>query len=419
MRIVSIFSRDFRLLDNKLFLGYEENEIIPLFLFDEYNQKEHGKNLKSLFFKVVRSFDEELKKLNSKLYKIKLEDFEKFIYVSKPDVVRICYDSEPRTNERVRYIEQICKKHNVKIEKVYQFLIEPNFENFYFQSFSQFYKKLFKNYNFENVISKPKYLTTPDIKVEEIELPVIENEKIIRLYFKSENEVLSHFHKFKMEKMKDYEKNRDYPAIDGTSRLSVYFRMGQISYRYVLLNSEDEKFKSEIAWAEFYRLWLYYNQDCVNLEYDKRWRNFPWQIDEEKFNRWKEGNTGYLIVDAGMRQLLEEGYIHNRVRMICASFLIKNLMIDWRLGERWFYENLVDADLSANVGNWQWTGGFGLDKSGYFRIFNPELQREKFDKDFKYIEKYIPDYKSHVKPIVDFIESRENYIKKVREYLRL
>ncbi len=419
MRLVSIFSRDFRLLDNKLFEGYENNEIIPLFLFDDFNQAEHGINLKSLFFKTVESFEEELKKLNSHLYKIKLEDFGKFLDISKPDVVRVCYDSEPRTLQRIKFVENECLKRNIKLEKIYQFLIEPKFEKFSFISFSQFYKK-FKDENFGKIIEKPKFLITPKINIDEIEIPKINNEKIIKLYFKTEEEVLKHFEKFKEKKLKNYSKFRDYPYLNWTSKLSIYFRLGLISHRYVINNIDDEAFRREIMWSEFFRLWLFYNQECVNLEYDKKWRNFKWDYDEEKFNAWKEGRTGYLIVDAGMRQLIEEGFIHNRVRMICASFLIKNLYIDWRLGERWFYKNLVDADLSSNLGNWQWVGGFGLDKAPYFRVFNPEIQRQKFDPNFEYIKTYIPNYQNYeYKPIVDFYESRRNFINKAKKIYEL
>jgi len=419
MRLISIFSRDFRLLDNKLFEGYENNEIIPLFLFDEFNQIEHGENLKSLFFKTIENFEEELKKLNSHLYKIKLEDLGKFLDISKPDAVRVCYDSEPRTLQRIKFIENECLKRNIKIEKVYQFLIEPKFEKFNFVSFSQFYRT-FKDKNFGKIIKRPKFLITPKITFNEIQIPKINNEKIIKLYFKTEEEVLKHFKKFKEEKLENYSKFRDYPYLNWTSKLSIYFRMGLISYRYVINNVNDEAFRREIMWSEFFRLWLFYNQECVNLEYDKKWRNFKWDYDEEKFNAWKEGRTGYLIVDAGMKQLIEEGFIHNRVRMICASFLIKNLHIDWRLGERWFYKNLVDADLSSNLGNWQWVGGFGLDKAPYFRVFNPEIQRQKFDPNFEYIKTYIPNYQNYkYKPIVDFYESRKKFINKAKKIYEL
>ncbi len=405
MRIISIFSRDFRVLDNKLFEEYENNEIIPLFLFDEFNQIEHGNNLKSLFFKTIEAFEEQLKKLNSYLYKINLEDFGKFLDISKPDVVRVCYDGEPRTLERLNFIEKECSKRGIKVQKIYQFLIEPKFEKFSFSSFLQFYKKIFKNYNFGEIIHKPKFLITPKIDFDEIKIPKINNEKIIKLYFKTEEEVLKHFEKFKQEKLQNYSKLRDYPYLDWTSKLSVYFRMGQISYRYVIKNINDEKFLTEVAWSEFYRLKLFYNKG----EYEK-WQGFPWNYDQEKFNAWKEGRTGYLIVDAGMRQLIEEGFIHNRVRMICASFLIKNLHINWKLGERWFYKNLVDADLSSNLGNWFWV-------LNYIGVFNPIIQQQKFDPNFEYIRKYIPNYQKYdYKPIVDFYKSREVFITKRRTF---
>lgn len=193
--------------------------------------------------------------------------------------------------------------------------------------------------------------------------------------------------------IRHYDKTRDYPAQDGTSRLSVHLRFGTISIRALARKAKqlNETYLKELIWREFYQMILWHFPHVVagsfRPEYDKiRWRN-----NEKEFERWCNGETGYPIVDAGMRELNATGFMHNRVRMITASFLTKHLLIDWRWGEAWFARKLLDYDLASNNGGWQWAAGSGCDAAPYFRVFNPTLQTAKFDKDLRYIRKWVPE----------------------------
>jgi len=205
--------------------------------------------------------------------------------------------------------------------------------------------------------------------------------------------------------IKNYDKTRDYPAILGTSRLGVHFRFGTISIREKARKAKalNETFLNELIWRDFYMMILAHFPHVAKGAFRKEYDNIQWVNDEQEFAAWCEGVTGYPIVDAGMRELNATGYMHNRVRMIVASFLTKHLLIDWRWGEAYFAEKLLDFDLSANNGGWQWAAGCGTDAAPYFRVFNPQLQTEKFDKQLQYIRRWVPEYGTakQILPIVD------------------
>lgn len=197
--------------------------------------------------------------------------------------------------------------------------------------------------------------------------------------------------------LKEYGEKRDFPSLPATSRLSVHLRFGTLSIRQLIKKALplSESWLNELIWREFYMqiLWNFPEigqKKAFKPMYDRiQWRNNP-----DEFKRWCEGKTGYPIVDAGMRELAQTGFMHNRVRMIVASFLVKHLLIDWRWGEAWFAEHLLDFDLAANNGGWQWAAGSGCDAAPYFRVFNPELQTQKFDKELRYIRKWVPEFQS-------------------------
>ena len=205
--------------------------------------------------------------------------------------------------------------------------------------------------------------------------------------------------------IKNYDKTRDYPAILGTSRLGVHFRFGTINIREKARKAKalNETFLNELIWRDFYMMILAHFPHVAKGAFRKEYDNIQWVNDEQEFAAWCEGVTGYPIVDAGMRELNATGYMHNRVRMIVASFLTKHLLIDWRWGEAYFAEKLLDFDLSANNGGWQWAAGCGTDAAPYFRVFNPQLQTEKFDKQLQYIRRWVPEYGTakQIQPIVD------------------
>lgn len=211
--------------------------------------------------------------------------------------------------------------------------------------------------------------------------------------------------------IRNYDKTRNFPALDATSKLGIHFRFGTISIREKARNALvlNETYLSELVWRDFYSQILanfpHVATRSFRPEYDKiAWRNDPAEID-----KWKSGKTGYPIVDAGMRQLAKTGYMHNRVRMITASFLTKHLLADWRIGEAWFAEKLLDFDLASNNGGWQWAAGCGTDAAPYFRIFNPTEQNKKFDPEYKYVRKWVPEFgtPAYPRPVVDHAMARQ------------
>jgi len=222
--------------------------------------------------------------------------------------------------------------------------------------------------------------------------------------------------------IKLYDQKRDFPALDATSKLGIHFRFGTISIREKAHKALaiNDIYLSELIWRDFYAQILFHfphvEKGAFRPEYDR----IPWINDSHHFDLWCKGQTGYPIVDAGMRQLAQTGYMHNRVRMIVASFLTKHLLIDWRWGEAWFAQKLLDFDLASNNGGWQWAAGSGTDAAPYFRVFSPDAQTERFDKEYKYIKKWVPEFGTdkYPKPIVDHKMARERCLKVYKEGLQ-
>lgn len=205
--------------------------------------------------------------------------------------------------------------------------------------------------------------------------------------------------------IKKYHEQRDFPFIEGTSRLGIHFRFGTISVREKASKAKElnEVWLSELIWREFFAQLMFHFPHVVTESFSAKFKKVTWRYDEHDFKKWCEGNTGYPMVDAGMRELNATGHMHNRVRMVVASFLTKHLLIDWRMGEAYFAEKLLDFDLASNNGNWQWSAGTGADAQPYFRIFNPIAQQQKFDKEFVYIKKWVPEYgtTSYAAPMIE------------------
>lgn len=222
---------------------------------------------------------------------------------------------------------------------------------------------------------------------------------------------------------KDYEATRNYPAVDGTTKLSVHLRFGTISPRKLAAEVKDlnAQLLNELIWREFYQAILWHYPQVVTESFRKEYDHIAWRNNEQEFALWCKGQTGYPVVDAGMRELNETGYMHNRVRMIVASFLTKDLLTDWRRGEAYFAEKLMDYDLAANNGNWQWAAGTGCDAAPYFRVFNPKLQAEKFDPRGEYIRRWVPEYGSldYVQPIVDHKAAKDRCIAAYKKALAM
>ncbi len=200
---------------------------------------------------------------------------------------------------------------------------------------------------------------------------------------------------FDEEIIRNYHKTRNFPAdAESTTRLSMHLRFGTISIRKLarLAKELNTKYFNELIWRDFYQSILYHFPDSATENFRRKYDAIRWENNEEHFKKWCEGKTGYPLVDAGMRELNESGFMHNRVRMLVSSFLTKHLLIDWRWGEAYFAEKLLDYDMASNVGGWQWAAGSGVDAAPYFRIFNPHLQLDKFDKNREYVKRWISEY---------------------------
>lgn len=222
--------------------------------------------------------------------------------------------------------------------------------------------------------------------------------------------------------IRDYDKTRDTPSLQGTTHLGIHLRFGTVSIRKLAAIARDlnETFLNELIWRDFFQTILWHFPKAIANSFKPDYDKIRWRNNEEEFTRWCEGRTGYPIVDAGMRELNTTGFMHNRVRMITASFLCKHLLIDWRWGEAYFAKKLLDYDLAANNGNWQWAAGCGCDAAPYFRIFSPQRQTEKFDPQLKYIRLWIPELESfdYPAPVVDHDVARKRCLETYKKALQ-
>lgn len=236
----------------------------------------------------------------------------------------------------------------------------------------------------------------------------------------------SQYHEFPENKLENvilhgYAEKRNFPAINGTSKLSVHLRFGTISIRELLRRSwgKSESYLNELIWRDFYQMIIYHFPHSAKNSFKKKYDHIQWEKDEAVFHKWCKGETGYPLVDAGMRELNQTGFMHNRVRMVVSSFLTKHLLIDWRWGEAYFAEKLLDFELASNVGGWQWASGSGCDAAPYFRVFNPTTQQEKFDKHFVYIKKWVPEFGTpdYPAPVVEHTFARNRAINRYKQAL--
>ncbi len=241
------------------------------------------------------------------------------------------------------------------------------------------------------------------------------------LGFNETNEGIFPQKEITLDLIKNYAQLRDIPSENGTSRLSVHLRFGTISIRELAKKAiqTSDTYLNELIWRDFYQMIIYHFPTSVTTAFKPKYDLVEWENNEIHFHAWCEGKTGYPLVDAGMRELNETGFIHNRVRMVVASFLTKHLLIDWRWGEAYFAEKLLDFELASNVGGWQWAASSGCDAAPYFRVFNPYSQQEKFDKSLKYIKKWVPEYGTddYPEPIVDHTFARNRVLDRYKKAL--
>lgn len=420
---IFLFRRDLRIEDNLAFnklMSSDENEkIYPLFIF---NPKQIYSKFNQYFSNnCVQFMIESLEELEQKVHINYFEgdDISVLEKLSKQfNITTIAYnlDYSPFAIKRDNIISEWCKKKNIKLitEEDYTLFkmgMIVNKNNEPYKVFTPFYKqcilqKVEKPVIIKNSIKYIKDISSFDKK---------------KYYIQNDNLAVNGGRRLALERMKikrnDYSKMRDYPSLDKTTKLSAYIKFGCISIREVFYNYEGNKeLQRELFWREFYANILYHFPDVLGNSFKIKYDNIKWNNNKEMFKLWCDGKTGYAIVDAGMKQLNETGWMHNRVRMITAMFLTKDLLIDWRWGEKYFATKLVDYDPASNNGGWQWSASTGTDSQPYFRIFNPDLQAKKFDKYHEYINKWNPDYQN-IEKIIDHKESAKNAINAFRQIL--
>lgn len=425
------FRRDLRLDDNAgLFRALlSEYPVLPLFIFDQEILKELPEDDARLTF-----IHSEIHRLSQKLQQdygssvamycgTPLEVFKKLISDWDVAAVYTNRDYEPYARKRDKNVGDFLKSENIpflteKDQVIFEkdevtkddgdpYVVYTPYKNKWKEVFSET----------EVQLSYPSE-TRLDQTLKRTDLPSL---SLDELGFKPSDIPVPDYN-LDAELIRDYEKTRNYPAADGTSHLGPHLRFGTISLRRVLkkaLDSKNETFWDELIWREFFMQILWHFPRTTTEAFRKKYDRIVWRNREEEFEKWKKGETGYALVDAGMRQLNKTGYMHNRVRMLVASFLCKHLLIDWRWGEAYFAEKLLDYECSSNVGNWQWAAGSGVDAAPYFRIFNPMTQVDKFDPEHAYIKTWIPEFDTpqYAEKMVDHKQARERCLQTYKEAL--
>lgn len=431
MEKVSIFwfRRDLRLEDNTgLYHAYtQEKNVLPLFIFDEniLEKLEDRDDARVTFIhSQISRLSKELVSFDSSIlvkYGRPLEVYRELLETYDIENVYTNRDYEPYAKERDAQIAALLKSKNIQFLDFKDQVIFEKDEvvngsgDFYkvFTPYSRVWLEKFKKANIQ-LVSLGKTKNT-FLKTIPFPIPSLEDmgftPSSIQIPALEINQTL----------IQKYDQVRNFPAINGTTKLGIHLRFGTISVRKLALEAAklNDTYLNELIWREFYMMILYHNPQVVDQAFKPAYDHIPWRRSEDDFKKWCEGKTGFPIVDAGMRELNATGYMHNRVRMIVASFLTKHLLIDWRWGEAYFAKKLLDFELSSNNGGWQWAAGTGTDAQPYFRVFNPDSQTEKFDKELKYIKKWVPEFgtAAYPKPMVEHKFARERAIETYKQAL--
>ena len=413
------FRRDLRLADNpSLHFAAQNGDVTPIFILDTVNntQKEfnlgeasawwlhHSLNsLNESLANQINCFSGDPLKIIEEL--IQNHEIESFSW-------NRCYS--PWEIKRDTKIKSLLKENDIEVKTFNGSLLWEPWEILKddktpYKVFSPFYRKgcLKKHAGPREVITKNDYSfndkldSSGDIASLNLLPKHHWKDKFDQYWNIGEESAMKKYIHFRDNGLNGYKEGRNFPAKENVSVLSPHLHFGEISPHQIWFDNKSscpEKdvahFHSELGWREFSYYLIYHFPFMCTENLNKRFDKFPWSINQDFLSAWQKGNTGYPIVDAGMRQLYETGYMHNRVRMIVASFLVKNLLIDWRVGMEWFNDCLCDADLANNTASWQWTAGSGADAAPYFRIFNPILQGKKFDPDGEYTKHFVPELKN-------------------------
>ena len=421
------FRRDIRLEDN---VGLSQATIskypvIPIFIFDEkitLNLPKNDTRINFIYKSLKKLDDLLLEKFNSKLQVFKGNPIEIIDTIVKENNVKEVYtnhDYEPYAIKRDNFIYNSLKSKKIPF---YTFKDQVIFEK----------NEVLKDNGSPYVVFTP-YMRKWKENLKKNYL-VLENNELCNNFHNLDKYNLKEISEYGFEKnisevinfdvskkiIEEYEKKRNFPSLNSTSKIGPFLRFGVISIRSLVkyvLKFSNETFLNELIWREFFMQILFHFPNSSTSSFKSKYDNIKWVNDKKMFEAWKNGKTGFPIVDAGMNELNKTGFMHNRVRMITSSFLCKQLLIDWRWGEKYFALKLNDYEMSSNVGNWQWASGSGVDAAPYFRIFNPYTQIEKFDKNYDYINNWIDLNNKYPKEIVNHKEARENCLKTYKMYV--
>jgi deoxyribodipyrimidine photo-lyase len=422
--------RDLRINDNKgLFEVLKQNEIVhPIFIFDKTILDKLPNNDQRILFiyQEIESLKKSYQNLGSDLWVYYGEPSEIIPKIAQELNCSSVYfnnDYEPYALQRDQEIQVLL--NNIKIEFIgnkdhvifekNEILKDDGKPYTIFTPYSRKWKANLKEEDLRKY-SIEKYSGNLVQKQQEEALITLEEMGF-------ESKVLHDFPDriAKNEILNNYHLSRNFPAVKGTSKLSLHLRFGTISIRKLALiaREQNETYLNELIWRDFYQMIIFHFPKSAENSFKAQYDKIIWEKNEAHFDSWCTGKTGYPIVDAGMRELNATGFMHNRVRMVVASFLTKHLLLDWRLGAAYFAEKLLDFELASNTGGWQWAAGCGCDAAPYFRVFNPQAQQEKFDKSFEYIKKWVPEYgtSSYPEPIIEHKFARERILQRFKSAL--
>lgn len=411
------FRRDLRINDNHgLWAALKDNsEVLPVFIFDKtiLEKIDDKDNCRVTFIhQALQELKEELEKVGSTLLTV-YTDPPTFFKTITPKNVYTNSDYEPAARARDEAVSQILSAKGVdfltfKDQVIFHcddILKDDGTPYTVFTPYSKKWKATLKKAHYQSFPVDKHFSSLK--KMAPLPFPSLHDLGFSKSKIDFPPRVI------KTKIVEHYHEQRNFPAADGTTRLSVHLRFGTVSIRKLvtLALGKNETWLNELIWREFYQMILWHFPK-VDKAFKPAYDEIQWRNNEQEFKAWCEGKTGYPIVDAGMRELNKTGFMHNRVRMIVASFLTKHLLIDWRWGEAYFAKKLIDFDLASNNGGWQWAAGSGCDAAPYFRVFNPELQTAKFDPEMKYIKKWVPELgtSDYPQPIVDHKFARERVL---------
>lgn len=422
------FRRDLRLEDNiGLFYALSgQHPVLPIFIFDPniLKQLPIDDTRVTFIYDQIQNINKQLKQVGGTIlvhHTEPLEVFKKLVTEYDIKAVYANHDYEPYGNKRDTQITQFLNSRNIQFKTYKDHVIFEKEEILKpdgspYKVYTPYSKRWLALYKTNVSRSLPSEKLISNIVSTCFDPPTLKE-----IGFEHSNQQIE-VYSISRALISNYKSQRDFPAIAGTSRLGPHLRFGTVSIRKIVaeaVRNSNTSFLKELIWREFFMQILWYFPHTVTHSFKPQYDSIKWRNNEKEFKRWCNGNTGYPIVDAGMRELNITGYMHNRVRMIVGSFLCKHLLIDWRWGEAYFAKKLNDYEMASNIGNWQWVAGCGVDAAPYFRIFNPTSQTQKYDKQMSYIKKWVPEFRepAYPSPMVAHKFARERCLKTYREAL--